>query len=391
VTARLVLFGGKGGVGRTTVAAATAAVAGARGARVLVVSADPAHSLADVLGVPLGPVPVAVGGFWAAEVDPRAEVERRWSGSGAALDEVLGDLAAEPVPAAELSLPAGVADLAALLAVRDLTAAGPPGGAGGWDAVLVDCAPTGQLLPLLALPEVLSGQLERWWPAHGRIVRAALGRTRAGGLPDAVERLQAALTSARELLSGASVRLVLTPEAVVVAETRRTLTALALHGYPVDSLVANRVLPAGEDSPWLAGWRAAQQAVLAGLRVDVPVRHAPHLPAEPVGPAALLALGQAVYGAADPLAPVPAPEPPAVVRSGSEYELRVVLPYVRRSDVRLTRAGDDLVLTVGGQRRRLALPSVLRRCVAVGASAGDGALRVRFRPDPALWPRDLAR
>lgn len=372
------LFAGKGGVGRTTVAAATAARAAARGARVLVVSADPAHSLADAVGVPLGAAPVPVGGFSAMEVDPRHEVERRWPELGPLLGQLLAGLDAEP---ADLALPPGTGELAGLLAVRDQVATG------GWDAVLVDCAPTGQLLPLLALPEALSGQLERLWPAHGRIVRAA---ARAGGLPAVVERLQAALGSVRELLAAASVRLVLTPEAVVVAEARRTLTALALHGYPVDSVIANKVLPA-EDSPWLTGWRAAQQAVLADLRLDVPVRPAPYLPAEPVGPAALLALGAAAYGADDPLAPAPVLEPPAVRRSGSEWELRVALPHVRRSDVRLARAGDELVLTVGDQRRRLALPSVLRRCVAVGASAGDGAVRVRFRPDPALWPRELAR
>jgi arsenite-transporting ATPase len=137
--------------------------------------------------------------------------------------------------------------------------------------------------------------------------------------------------------------------------------------------------------------RTAQQDALGSLDVDVPVRRAPYLPAEPADAAALLALGEAVYGPDDPLAPGPVLPSPAVSRSGSEYELRVPVPYVRRSDVRLARSGDDLVLTVGDQLRRLALPSVLRRCVAVGASAGDGAVRIRFRPDPALWPSELAR
>jgi len=391
VATRVVLFAGKGGVGRTTAAAATAAHAGARGARTLLVSLDPAQGLSDVLGTPLGPVPEPVGRFHAVQVDPRRRVEERWPGVRQAFGELLAGLDAVPgaaaVPAAELAVPPGVGELAALLDVRDQVEHGD------WDAVLFDCPPTGQLLALLALPESLSGQLERLWPAHRRIVRAlspALGRMPGGMLPDVVERVQVALASVRALLAAASVRLVLTPESVVVAEARRTLTALALHGYPVDSVIANRVLPAG-DAPWLAARRAAQQGVLAGLRLDLPIRPAPYLPGEPIGPDALLALGAAVYGADDPLAPAPVPEPPAVLRSGSEYELRVALPYVRRSDVRLARSGDDLVVTVGGQLRRLALPSVLRRCVAVGASAGDGAVRVRFRPDPALWPQDLGR
>jgi arsenite-transporting ATPase len=369
---RLVLFGGKGGVGKTTAAAATAALAG-RSATVLLVSTDPAHSLADALGVPLGPAPVRVGDVHALQVDARAGFEARWPELGGLVPGL------DSVAAAELAVPPGVGELAALLEVRDLALGGD------WDAVLVDCAPTGQMLSLLSMPDTLSGSLERVWPAHRRIVR----RSR---LADAVGSLQSALASVRDLLTGCSVRLVLTPEAVVVAEARRTLTALALHGYAVDSVIANRVLPAAAgDSAWAVAVRSAQEAALASLSLEVPVRRAPHLPAEPVGVPALLALGRSVYGAEDPLAPGPALEPPAVSRTGSDYELRVALPYVRRSEVRLARSGDDLVVTVGDQLRRLALPSVLRRCVAVGASAGDGAVRVRFRPDPALWPRELAR
>jgi arsenite-transporting ATPase len=107
-----------------------------------------------------------------------------------------------------------------------------------------------------------------------------------------------------------------------------------------------------------------------------------------VEPAALLALGEAVYGPDDPLAPGPAAAEPAVTPTGSGYELTVPLPHLRRSQIRLARSGDELVLTVGDQLRRLVLPPVLRRCIAVGASAGNGAVRVRFRPDPALWPRE---
>jgi arsenite-transporting ATPase len=378
---RVVLFGGKGGVGKTTAAAATAALAGARGARVLVVSTDPARSLADTLGVPLTAAPTRVGDLHALQVDPRARFEARWPGARGWLAELLGEPGLAGADAAELPLPPGAAELAALLEVRDRAA-------GDWDAVLVDCAPSCQLLPLLALPETLSGSLERLWPVHRRAVRAV----RPDGLAGAVTALQAALGEVRAVLAAATVRLVLTPETVVVAEARRTLTALALHGYPVDSVVANRVLPAeAGDGPWAAGLRAAQAAALAGLGAERPVLRAAYRSAEPVGPVALRALGAELYGSADPLAPGPAAEAPAVSRSGSDYELRVPLPHVRRSEVRLARAGDDLVLTVGDQLRRLALPSVLRRCVAVGASAGDGAVRVRFRPDPALWPAGLSR
>lgn len=366
------LFGGRGGVGRTTAAAATAAVAADRGARVLLVSTDPA--LADVLDTPLGPAPTPVADFFATQVGPG----REWPVVRAGLAALLAGVDADPgAVAAGLTLPTGFGELAALLAVRDEV------GRGDWDAVLLDCPPTGRMLSLLALPEALAGQLERLWPAHRRLVGAV-----RPAVADAVGAVQDALAGVRAVLATASVRLVLTPDRVVAADARRTLTALALHGVPVDSVLVNRVLPAG-DAAWVGARRAAQQDVLTGLRLDLPLRHAPDLPVGPVGPAALLALGAELYGTGDPLAPAPAAEPPAVSRSGAGYELRVALPYVRRSEVRLARSGDELVLTVGDQLRRLALPSVLRRCVAVGASAGDGALRVRFDPDPAQWPEGL--
>jgi arsenite-transporting ATPase len=120
------------------------------------------------------------------------------------------------------------------------------------------------------------------------------------------------------------------------------------------------------------------------------VRQASYRTAEPVGVRSLLSVAEELYGADDPLAAAPPVESMAVTREGGDFVLRVALPFVLRSQVQLVRSGDDLVLTVGGQRRRVALPSVLRRCVPVGAAAGDGAVRVRFRPDPQLWPRGLA-
>jgi len=399
---RVVLFTGKGGVGKTTAAAATAALLAARGRKALVVSTDPAHSLADALGVPLGPEPREVSeGLAAMQVDAQRRFERSWADVRSWLGGLLAQGGLDGLAAEELTVLPGAAEVFALLEVRDQVTRGP------WDAVLVDCAPTAETLRLLALPEALSFYVERVWPTHRRVVRSlrpVLGRL-AGDpvLPpdsvlDAVGRLHGSLAEVRSLLAApgvTSVRLVLTPESVVVAEARRTLTALALHGYAVDSVVANRVFPAeAGDSPWGASWRAAQRAALAEIAESVPglpVRQAVYRSVEPVGLPALLEVGSQLYGSDDPLAEAAEAEPMAVSRDGDEYVLRVPLPFVRRSEVQLVRSGDELVLTVGGQRRRLALPSGLRRCVAVGASTGEGAVRVRFRPDPELWPRGADR
>jgi arsenite-transporting ATPase len=392
---RVLLFTGKGGVGKTTTAAATAALAAARGRKTLVLSTDPAHSLADALDVPLGGSPTEVDtGLYAMQVDAQGAFERTWRDIQRYLLTVLERAGVDALQAEELTVLPGAEEVLALLEVRDQVASGR------WDLVIVDCAPTGETLRLLALPEALSWYVEKVFPAQRRALKAVrplLSRVSgpvvpADGVFEAVERLHAELLDVRAVLTApsTSVRLVLTPEAVVVAEARRTLTSLALYGYRVDAVLANRVFPAS-DEPFLAGWVAAQQEHLAEVRRDagpLSVLVQPYRPTEPVGLAALTDVGAELYGDDDPAAePPPDEELLTVERTTDGFRLSLALPLVRRADVDLARSGDELILTVAGHRRVLALPSALRRCTVVGASLADGRLAVRFEPDPALWPR----
>jgi arsenite-transporting ATPase len=394
---RVLLFTGKGGVGKTTTAAATAALAASRGAKALVLSTDPAHSLADALGVPLGDRPTEVDtGLYAMQVDTQAAFERSWAGVQDYLRAVLAKGGADPFSAEELTVLPGAEEVLALLELRAQVASGR------WDLVVVDCAPTGETLRLLALPEALQWYVDKVFPAQRRALRAArplLQRRATVPLPsegvlDAVERLHHELTAVRALLTAqtTSVRLVLTPEAVVVAEARRTLTALALYGYAVDEVVANRVFPTSDD-PFVAGWVATQAEQLAVVRRDaggLVVREQPYRPSEPVGLTALTELGEALYGHDDPAAAPPrGRELLAVSREGEAFVLSIRLPLARREDLDLARSGEDLVLTVGGKRRLVALPSVLTRCRVAGAALSDDTLQVRFLPDPSLWPDAL--
>ncbi|HWG94612.1 MAG TPA: ArsA family ATPase [Mycobacteriales bacterium] len=392
---RVLLFTGKGGVGKTTASAATAALAASRGRKTLVLSTDPAHSLADALGVPLGGAPSEVDtGLYAMQVDAQAAFERTWRDIQSYLVDVLARAGVDALQAEELTVLPGAEEVLALLAVREQVAGGV------WDCVVVDCAPTGETLRLLALPDALTWYVEKVFPAQRRALRAVrplLHRVSGPVVPqdgvfDAVERLHAQLVDVRRVLTApeTSVRLVLTPEAVVVAEARRTLTSLALYGYRVDGLVANRVFPGGD--PWRDAWVEAQTAQLDGVRADaphLPLRVSPYLPTEPVGLPALVALGEGLYGDDDPLAPGPAEEPVSVERTADGFALSLALPLARLADVDLARAGDELVLTVGGHRRVLALPSALRRCRVAGATLSGGRLHVRFEPDPDLWPASL--
>jgi arsenite-transporting ATPase len=398
---RVLLLTGKGGVGKTTTAAATAVHAAGLGLSTLVLSTDAAHSLADVLdtSLPPGEPHLVLPRLLAEQVDTAGRVERSWGTVRSYLARVLGALDVDPAEASVLAGLPGADDLAALLTLRDRVRAGAT------DLIVLDCAPSAETLRLLALPEVLGRLVNRLLPAQRGAMRQvvhglvpALGRAAGVPAPDpevarALLSLHADLAEVRAVLHapGTSVRLVLTPEAVVLAESRRTLSLLALHGYLVDAVVANRLVPDGRDA-WRASWAAAQAAVLDRVRSDLaplPVLTAAYLDREPTGVAALAAIGADLLRdvdraalAADPAVATPVRVEPA----GDDFEL--VLELGLRSDASpgLARLDDDLVVTVPGGRRVLPLPPVLRRCTVTGARLREGAVRVRFERDPDLWP-----
>jgi arsenite-transporting ATPase len=211
---------------------------------------------------------------------------------------------------------------------------------------------------------------------------------------EAVERLHRELTDVRTLLTDgdtSTVRLVLTPERVVVAEARRTLTALSLHGYRVDGVVVNRVFtdPADPGDAWRSGWAAAQREQLAEIDAsfaDLEQWRIAYGAAEPLGVTAVSALVRDGYGTSDPMGDGSGSQPLSVVQTSEGFALTLTLPFVSRGDLELARSGDDLVVSVGGSRRVVSLPSALRRCVVAGARLADGKLVVRFVPDPERWP-----
>jgi arsenite-transporting ATPase len=360
-----------------------------------VLSTDPAHSLADAFGTELNSAPTEIDtGLYGQQVDTQRAFEASWREVQHYLREVLEQGGIDPLEAEELTVLPGAEEVLALLELRRQVTSGR------WDAVVIDCAPTGETLRLLALPEALRWWMHRLYPPDRRVLRTMRPvLSHLAGLPfppDAVfaaaERLSNELAEVRTMLTDpalTSVRLVLTPEAVVIAEARRTLTSLSLYGYRVDGVVANRVFPGDGTDDWRAAWVAAQREQLAAVRASfagLPVWESPYAAAEPVGLGALTDLAAATYHEADPLELIDTPDPLTVERVNTdEFVMSIGLPHADRRDVELVRKGDDLMVTVGSYRRALALPSVLRRCVVEGAGLRDGQLRVRFRADQDVW------
>lgn len=390
---RILLFTGKGGVGKSTVAAGTAALAAASGHRTLVLSTDAAHSLGEAFGAEVGAEPTQVADdLFVQQVDAQLRFEQSWAEIQRYLLSVLDVAGVDPVAAEELTVIPGAEEVLALLELR-LHALSDE-----WDVIVVDCAPTAETLRLLALPEALGWYMQRVFPVQQRVVKALRPvLSRAAGVPmpggsvfDAVERLHAELDEVRALLCGpdSSVRIVLTPESVVLAEARRSYTTLSLYGYRVDGVVANRVFPAEGADDWRAGWVMAQDEVLTRVEqsfAGLPLWQARYRAGEPVGVEVLAEVARELYGDDDPLGSSSVKSPYEVVAVSGGVQVRLRLPNVSRDQVDLARSGDDLVVTVGQYRRLLTLPSGLARMRVAGARVDDeGVLQVRLEePDSA--------
>ncbi|MGD9959676.1 ArsA family ATPase [Nocardioides sp.] len=386
---RILLFTGKGGVGKSTIASGTAALAAATGRRTLVLSTDSAHSLADAFGIEVGsePTPVA-DNLFVQHIDAQARFERSWADIQSYLLSVLTVAGVDSVSAEELTILPGAEEIFALLELRERALEG------AWDVVVVDCAPTAETLRLLAMPEALGWYMQRLFGLQRSLVaslRPVL--TRATGMPlpgtaffEALQRLHGELEEVRTLLSGprASIRVVLTPERMVVAEARRAYTTLSLFGYRVDGVVANRVFPevaTGPRDSWRDGWVDAQRGVLADVEASfsgLSIWRAAYLPGEPAGVTALRSLATELYGADDPFAEPEAGPPLRITSSDRGAVLHLSLPLAGRRDVDLARTGDELVVTVGSYRRLLSLPASLSRHQVSAARLEQGELQVRF-------------
>jgi arsenite/tail-anchored protein-transporting ATPase len=393
MTPRTILYTGKGGVGKTSVAAASALRIARGGLRTVVLSTDPAHSLSDSLEAELGsrPTPVAAN-LWGQEVEAEAELERHWNAVQRWLGGLLSDRGVDRILAEELTVPPGMDEIFSLLQLKRHHESGE------FDVIVVDCAPTGETLRLLSFPEVARWWLEKVFPWEKRLMTAArpIARTMldlplpGNDVLSEVQRLVSNLIDMSDILrdrSHSSIRLVMNPERMVIKEAQRTFTYLNLYGYLTDAVVVNRVFPDEVEGGYFGSWREVQREQLEFVEqafAPVPVLRAPFFEQEVIGPPMLERLGDSVFDTRDPHDVLYSDLSQELVMDDGRAELRLRIPFVEKAEIDLKKVGLELIVRVGHHKRNIMLPSALASFRPREAKLENGALRVRFeRQEPA--------
>lgn len=378
---------GKGGVGKTTVAACTALAAADAGHRTLITSTDPAHSLADAVALPLGGEPGRlVPNLDGQQIDTQEQLDKYWGSIRRQLIDVLDWGGAGGIEAEEFLVFPGMDELFALLEVNRHARSGV------YDVIVVDCAPTAETLRLLSLPEVLSWYFEKVLPTERRLMRAARPiLSRITDLPLPQDEVFTSAQSVFESIEGVkglmsdpevtSARLVVNPEKMVIDEARRTYSYLGLFGYGVDGVVVNRVLPEQVADPYFERWRAIQKGHLDTIDdafAEVPRLRLRLFDDEMVGVDRLRYMYGELYGGKDPIFDFSATHPFRIVDQDGGIALEMDIPFVEKTELDVYRSGHELYIQVGPYRRSFILPDVLHRREVTRARLDRGTLTVSF-------------
>jgi arsenite-transporting ATPase len=384
---RVILYSGKGGVGKTSLSAATAVRAAALGKRTLVVSTDAAHSLADALGVEIGGVPTAIAPrLEALEIDVNRELQEHWGTIHSFLTRFMTFRGVDDTVAEEMAIFPGMEELFSLLKVKAFAESGR------YDLIVVDCAPTGETIRMLGVPEILNFYFTRIFPIQRRVVRSVRPvARRMTDMPIPEDDVFASVKALYQQMEGmgpllkdpsqSSIRIVLNPERMVINESRRLYTYLSLFGFPVDAVVANRVLPEAARSPYFDRWFGIQAGHLGEARSafdPLPCFEAPLFDREMVGLPLLDEFARSVFGEQDPTRVFFAERPFEIRKEGRVHALYLRLPFAEKEKIQVSSLGEELVVQVDNHRRHVLLPRSLVGRRVTSAVYADARLRVSF-------------
>jgi arsenite-transporting ATPase len=393
---RTLIFTGKGGVGKTSVAAATAVRAADMGLRTLVMSTDPAHSLADSLDLegPLGPEPVAVTPYLhALEVSIYHDIENNWGIVREHFSQLMAEQGVQGILADEMSILPGMEEAFPLIRIKHHK------DRGDYDLLVIDCAPTGETLRLLSAPETFKWAIAMLRSAERFLIKPLLrpmskitpGLNKMVAPPevyDAVDDMFRQMEGITETLANpqeTSIRLVMNPEKMVIKESQRALTYLSMYGLTVDTVVVNKILPVDQDSGYLNHWKNIQQRYLQEVEhafVPLPIHHVPYYAEEVVGIAKLRQMGADIYGDTDPTAVLYSESPLDIAKlADGSYRVKIKLPFADVNQLDLFQNGDELVVQIGDFRRILTLPTSL-----AGQEAGQAEMEGNWLVVPFYAP-----
>lgn len=383
--AKIILFTGKGGVGKTVIAAATALSAAKRGYQTVVMSVDPAHSLGDSLDLHLGPEPIQImDNLWAHESNAIYNLEKYYARMQRWLIALLGWRGLDEVSAEELTIWPGMEEMASLLWVKDYHEGGQ------YDVIIVDCAPTGEALRFLTLPEILNWWMDKFLPISRWVAHPVMRLLYGMPLPDSkvyddIRGLRQEAEEVHTLLTDPEltrIRLVTNPEKMVIKETQRAYTDFNLYNYPTDLLICNKVIPDEADGIYWEEWKKSQGNYLKLIEEcfsPLPVKKIPLLPHEAVGVETLHKMADLLYGKDDPTQSFFKGKPLTLERENGDYLLILELPFIEKEEISLHQVGDELVVQIGNLKRNILLPQVLLKREVAKAELKDGHLRIRFK------------
>ena len=384
---RILLYTGKGGVGKTSIAAATAVKSARAGRKTLIVSTDAAHSLGDSLDKKLSPEPVEIeSNLWAQEIDSAHEVEQGWGKIQEYLTTLFTSKTVKNITTEELTIFPGMEDLASLLRIlhyyREKT----------FEAIVIDCAPTGETLALLSFPEMLRWWMDKLFPLKRKmlkVVRPVMQPILGIPMPHdsvmaEIENIYEQLDEMKRILSDravTSIRIVVNPEKMVIKEAQRSFTYLNIYDFNIDAIIVNRVIPDDVTDSYFSVWKEIQknyrETIIESFS-PLPLLYAPLFEREVVGLEMLERMGTKIFSDTDPLEIMYNTRIQEIEKSGDEYLFSIYMPFVDKKDLSLNQKGDEVIVKVGTVKRSITMPRTLVNHSILGAKFEDDRLRIRF-------------